>query len=258
MTQTPAYYFDILEILSTGRCPACELTRQKAIHYIDHALYGLVTDPQAQNLFAGTGGYCRRHGEMLLKIPWGSALGVAILYNRLIEDAMEALKEGTGETTAGIKRGAAAAGLFSGRGAAKKFSRDAGSDCLACKVERETEQGVLHTLAESLRSGDERILAAVEGGEGFCLYHLDLALANPLPDTAGSALRRHGLRRAERLQGELKEFIRKSDYRFSKEPMGAEGDSWSRAVAWVTGVSQEKEDTSARAGDLKRKLRGEG
>jgi hypothetical protein len=62
MTQTPAFYFDILEILSRGRCPGCELTRSKAMHYIDHALYGLVTDPHAQNLFADTGGYCRRHG----------------------------------------------------------------------------------------------------------------------------------------------------------------------------------------------------
>jgi hypothetical protein len=257
MTQTPAYYFDILEILSTGRCPACELTRQKAIHYIDHALYGLVTDPQAQNLFADTGGYCRRHGEMLLKIPWGSALGVAILYHRLIEDAVEALKEGTGEMTAGTKRNTAAAGLFSGRGGAKKLARDPGSDCLACNVERETEHGVLHTLTETLRAGDERMLAAVEGGEGFCLYHLDLALANPPSEKVGSALRRHGLRRAERLLGELAEFIRKSDYRFTGEPMGPEGDSWSRAVAWVTGVSQEKEGAGPRPGDLKRTMRGE-
>jgi hypothetical protein len=258
MTQTPAYYFDILEILSQGRCPGCELTRQKAMHYIDHALYGLVTDPRAQNKFADTGGYCRRHGEMLLKIPWGSALGVAILYNRLVEDAVEVLKEGVGETTAGDKRGGASAGLFSGRGRSKRLSRDAAVECLACAVERETEQGVVHTLIDTLKTGDEKMFAAVDGKEGFCLYHLDLALANPLPEKVGIALRRHGLRRAERLLAELKEFMRKSDYRFAKEPMGAEGDSWMRAVAWVTGVSLEKEESGPRPGDLKRKMRGEG
>ena len=228
------------------------------MHYIDHALYGLVTDPHAQNQFADTGGYCRRHGEMLLKIPWGSALGVAILYNRLIEDAAEELKAGGEESAAGERRGARALGFSPAKGRRKPLSRGDNPDCLACKVERETEQGVLHTLTESLRAGDQRMLETVNGSEGFCLYHLDLALANPLPEKVETALRRHGLRRAEQLLVELKEFMRKSDYRFTGEPMGPEGDSWTRAVAWVTGVSLEKEETSERPGDLKRKMRAEG
>jgi hypothetical protein len=258
MTQTTAFYFDILELLSRGRCPACELARRKALHYIDHALYGLVVDPQAQNLFADTGGYCRKHGEMLLKIPWGSALGVAILYNRLIEDAAEELKAGRVESASGERRGASARGLFAAKGRRKPLVRGDNPDCLACKVERETEEGVLHTLTESLRAGDERMLAAVGGSEGFCLYHLDRALSDPLPEKVETALRRHGLRRAERLLSELKEFMRKSDYRFAGEPMGPEGDSWTRAVEWVTGVSLEKDEPDSHPGDLKRKLRGEG
>jgi hypothetical protein len=257
MTQTPAFYFDILEILSRGRCPGCELTRRKALHYIDHALYGLVTDPQAQNLFADTGGYCRRHGEMLLKIPWGSALGVAILYNRLIEDAAGELKAGGKESVAGEKRGAPVSGFFPAKGRKKPLARDDHPDCLACKVERETEQGVLHTLTESLRAADQRMLEAVNGSEGFCLYHLDLALSDPLPEKVETALRRHGLRRAGHLLLELKEFMRKSDYRFTGEPMGSEGDSWMRAVAWLTGVSLEKEDAGGAPSELKRKMRGE-
>jgi len=258
LTQTPAFYFDILELLSRGRCPGCELTHRKAMHYIDHALYGLVTDPHAQNLFAGTGGYCRRHGEMLLKIPWGSALGVAILYNRLIEDAADILKEGADGTTAGVKRSVSPKGLFPAKARRRSLVRGDNPNCLACKVESETEQGVLHTLIESLRTGDGRMLEAVNGSEGFCLYHLDLALKDPLPEKVETALRRHGLRRAERLLSELKEFMRKSDYRFTGEAMGPEGDSWSRAVAWVTGVSVEKDDPDSHPGDLKRKMRSEG
>jgi hypothetical protein len=102
------------------------------------------------------------------------------------------------------------------------------------------------------------MLAAVGGSEGFCLYHLDRALSDPLPEKVETALRRHGLRRAERLLSELKEFMRKSDYRFAGEPMGPEGDSWTRAVEWVTGVSLEKDEPDSHPGDLKRKLRGEG
>jgi hypothetical protein len=251
MTQTPAFYFDILEILPRERCPACDLTRQKAMHYIDHALYGLVTDPTAQNLFADTGGYCRRHGEMLLKIPWGSALGVAILYNRLVEDAVQALKSGAGKKGGGLSLG------FLSLRRKPSLAKDGNPDCLACDVERDTEQAVLHTLVESLRAEDGRMLAAVEGSEGFCLYHLDLALQTNSDDKVDVILRRHGLRKAEHLLAELKEFIRKSDYRFTKEPMGAEGDSWSRAVAWVTGVSLGGGEPGLPPGELKRRLREE-
>lgn len=257
MTETPAFYFDILEHLSQGRCPACELVRQKPMHYIDHALYGLVTDPQAQNLFAETGGYCRRHAELLLRIPWGSALGVAILYNRLIEDAVDALKAGKEQRAGHPKHGGLSLGLFSPKDQKKSLSKDDHPDCLACKMERETEEGVLRTLVEMLRAGDQRLTGAVEGSEGFCLYHLDRALRIGADDKADAILRRHGLRRAERLLAELKEFIRKSDYRHTKEAMGAEGDSWMRAVAWVTGVSLEKDDRPFSPGELKRKMRGD-
>jgi hypothetical protein len=37
------------------------------------------------------------------------------------------------------------------------------------------------------------------------------------------------------LHGELSEFIRKHDHRFSQEPFGVEKDSWTRAVAALAG-----------------------
>ena len=254
MPETPAFYYDILELLSQGLCPACELARRKPMHYIDHALYGLVTDPHAQNLFAETGGYCRRHAGMLLKIPWGSALGVAILYNRLIEDAVEVLKAERTRSRGGSR----SLNPFAAKRRSASLARNENPDCLACKLERETEEGVVNTLVHMLRAGDRRLTEAVEGSEGFCLYHLERALQSGAEAEAGAVLRRHGLRRAEKLLAELKEFIRKSDYRHTQEEMGAEGDSWMRAVAWVTGASLEKDDRPFRPGDLKRKMRGEG
>jgi hypothetical protein len=41
--------------------------------------------------------------------------------------------------------------------------------------------------------------------------------------------------RWEQLQAELAEFIRKNDYRFSKECFEEERDSWLRATASLTG-----------------------
>ena len=46
----------------------------------------------------------------------------------------------------------------------------------------------------------------------------------------------------ERLNGELEEFLRKSDYRFQKEPFGAEKDSWQRAISAISGQYPTRRD----------------
>jgi hypothetical protein len=38
------------------------------------------------------------------------------------------------------------------------------------------------------------------------------------------------------LKGELRELIRKHDYRFIEQGFGREGDSWKRAVAAIVGL----------------------
>ena len=50
--------------------------------------------------------------------------------------------------------------------------------------------------------------------------------------SAGSSIHRKKL---EGLREELTEFIRKNDYRFKDEVMGAEGDSWRRAIVRLIG-----------------------
>lgn len=243
MKQTPAFYFDILETLSVGSCPACEILRRKSMNYIDHALYALVVDPPTQNRFAQSGGYCRRHGEMLFKIPWGSALGVAILYRRLIEDAAAGLKKSS---------------LKPGTGRKPEWERLIHPDCPACVVEQEAEQGVLAAILSTLKEKDARMLEAVAGGKGLCLRHVDAALAIAGDAEIANLLREHGLRTAQALLDDLSEFIRKSDYRFTKEQKGEEGDSWMRAVSWMTGVAREKENRGFTPGALKKRMREEG
>jgi len=242
MSQTPAFYYDILEILSVGRCPVCEIQRRKSMNYIDHALYALVVDPQTQNRFAQAGGYCRRHGEMLFRIPWGSALGVAILHRRLLEDTAEELQKADRKTAAGGK---------------KPWQRHVQPDCPACTVEREAEEGALAAILATLKAKDERMTGAVAGGKGMCLHHIDAALSVAADGETFVLLRDHGLRTARALIDELDEFIRKSDYRNTDEQQGLEGDSWIRAVSWVTGAVPEKEAKAFTPGSLKKRLREE-
>jgi hypothetical protein len=43
------------------------------------------------------------------------------------------------------------------------------------------------------------------------------------------------LQKYQSLSGELAKFIRKLDYRFSKEPKGSEADSWKRVIEQFSG-----------------------
>ncbi len=103
------------------------------------------------------------------------------------------------------------------------FSRSqAQEECPACRAEAAAE------LAAT-----ERLL---DDPSGPCLPHLQLALT-----LAGADERTRELLAAERemllaLRAELAEFVRKKDYRFAREPLGAEAGSPRRAVALVAGA----------------------
>ena len=79
----------------------------------------------------------------------------------------------------------------------------------------------------------QRLPAVIEGA--LCLPHLLLALeAVPTPREAVAALQ-PSLSYWRSLRAELDEYIRKQDYRFRHEPMGAETDAPWRAVAAMAG-----------------------
>jgi hypothetical protein len=98
-------------------------------------------------------------------------------------------------------------------------------DCRACRAEREAERRYLDALAAMPVAA---IQAPLEQGRGFlCLRHLERLPA--------SSLRAALEARLEAILAELSEFVRKSDYRFSHEARGPEGDSWLRAIRALGG-----------------------
>ena len=53
----------------------------------------------------------------------------------------------------------------------------------------------------------------------------------------------------QRLQDELREFIRKLDYRFGREAYGCEADAWRRVVALYVGMRGRREVRALPAGE---------
>jgi len=83
---------------------------------------------------------------------------------------------------------------------------------------------------------DIEMCRALEHSPGLCLPHLRQALAV----IGKNREQRHYVLNLHRekwlkLESEVKEFIRKSDYHCQGEPFGSERDSWLRTVKQVTG-----------------------
>lgn len=96
-------------------------------------------------------------------------------------------------------------------------------------------------LAASIE--EEAMQTAFKSSEGLCARHLIKLLSATSPDIrqfVGESER--GKIRA--LRAELKELIRKNDYRFAKETIGEEGDSWLRALRKTAGHFIERKGKS--------------
>jgi len=95
------------------------------------------------------------------------------------------------------------------------------------------EDDYLNTLLQHL--DDEGLATALRTSAGLCLPHFRRALQLIRDEETFHRVVEWQLDCLERLHGELDELIRKHDYRFSGEDLGAEGDAWIRAIAQVSG-----------------------
>ena len=97
--------------------------------------------------------------------------------------------------------------------------------CPACEWERSADRRYLAALE---RVPLPRLQAALAAGRGFaCLAHLA-----KLPDGPRRRLLRE---RLDAILEDLDLFLRRSDHRFSHEPMGDAGDAWLRAIRALGG-----------------------
>lgn len=219
MTDQDTPYFELRDALQAGGCPLCRLGRRAATRYIDTLNYEGVNDPGLRNTLRNAHGFCHRHAWEWTRMR-GSPLGVAIVYQNLVRDLIETLegREPVVTRARGRRRG--------------KERLAAAEVCPACRFEEEAAQRYCLTLLAHL---DEPGLAdAYAQAGGLCLPHLRALLAEA-DDAQARTVEGWQLAIYRALHGELAEFIRKHDHRFSHEPFGAEKDAWTRAVASLAG-----------------------
>jgi hypothetical protein len=224
-------YHALLEVLDCDGCPFCALVTAALERYFRTVLYEQVNDIGMRASLRESQGYCAAHGEMLRQAR--SALGSAIIHRDVLNTLARSLE--AEPLLASASRNWLRNLVDPERGPRDPLLGGA-QPCPACQRVRERELNYADTLL--LNWDDEVLQASFRSSAGLCLSHLRLTLARTRDATQFEAIRAAHLAIWRDLIGELDEFIRKNDYRFADEEIGAEGTSWSRAIDLVSGAWQ--------------------
>ena len=220
---------DLHNAYQDERCPVCALNDRDERRYIDIMLYDQVTNVQWRAQIRAARGFCVPHTTRILA-EGRSALGVALIADDLIKTVSEMLGTQTvsdGGTWARL-RGAAGAGI---RAVARRLRRS--QPCPLCAHLGMQTPVHIRSLLQDLETSMG--VAAFGAASGLCLPHLVMALDSGDPPGGLPVLIAHQQQGWQRLGAELGEFIRKSDYQFSGEPIGEERDAWRRAFRLLAG-----------------------
>lgn len=221
-------YYQVVETLREPGCALCRLGRTAAGRFLDALLYEYVNDTGMRRLLVAAHGFCPNHSQAL--VARHDALGTSILYRAIFNHLQDELEQSVPANKEDLM-----SRLREQLGGASSGSTwlAAHKPCPACERRDAAAQRALAIIAE--HAGDEELAAALAGSSGFCLPHLQVAIAQ----LQGATLAQVVDRQREVWQGleaELAEAIRKHDYRFRNEPFGAEGDAWRRAVEATAGL----------------------
>lgn len=231
MPESRAYYHDLREACAEGGCPLCSLADRSAESFINALLWEAVTDVDARRRVVASYGFCREHGWRLDR-PGGVG-GAAILMGDVIKALIAALDEPAPQLVGGSMWDRLR-GRKSGADDTDGIIQPAAA-CPVCAHVGRIEVDAAQALLVYLTPGAHTLVEAFTAGNGLCLAHLRLTLAQPGKAQAHATLVAAQRTIWQRLHGELGEYIRKLDVQFRGESFGTERDSWERALAITSG-----------------------
>lgn len=223
----PFGYYDLIEAFSQAGCAVCRLIKRDVQHHIDATLYEYVTDSGIHDRFRASRGLCAAHGHLLM--GFGNALGIATLYEAVLDKLVSISQEGLGMSpTRTLSR---LLSKSNGQALADMLAPE--QPCIACETESASNDRYADILGEHIQ--DEKLQTAYRQSDGLCLPHIRHALAHAKTDDHAKLLLTIQADIWIKLRTELAEFRRKYDFQHVDERMGAEGDSWMRAILRVGG-----------------------
>jgi len=212
-------YFNLLDALKETGCPVCFLIKKSTNKSMDDFLYESVNDAGLRQEIKASQGFCNRHAWQLHK--FGDGFGQAIVYSDLINIILRKLED--------IDKAMSLKELI------KRISPRISSRhiCMFCRQEKDVEERYVSVFLENF--DDPEFSIAYKNSFGLCLPHIVFTLKKYRNKQPGKEFLEVESPKLASLLSELKEFLRKHDYRFSNEKFGKEGDSWIRAIEKLIG-----------------------
>lgn len=228
-------YHELIRFCAAPGCPICRFVAGSVQGYLKSLFYENVNDPETRLELRHTRGFCYDHAWLLLDGEVGDALGMAIIYHDVLNFTIKEMSQADQDFRARKNWRARLKGVLSAWGAhgilatALRPHRP----CPVC-AERDT---TTHLTVEVFTSAltDETFCQAFRTSAGLCLPHLAMTF-----ERVGNARGYENLVdisqvQMNNLRQELAEFIRKNDYRFRDEKIGAEGTAWRRVIGMIVG-----------------------
>jgi hypothetical protein len=223
-------YFDLVDSFRIPGCPLCNRVKKLSLKFLDNLYYERVTDVWTRVGLRKAKGFCNWHAWMSIDLPSNNS-GIAIIYKDLLDFEI-------GELSKWIKRKGLSNKRINFKHLRKRsdtFFLTCGNkaSCPTCKSIEEHEKMTINTLLDFI--DEEAFCQEFERSSGVCLRHLVHIMQTFSEHPNLKLLVEKQLKKYQSLSDELGEFIRKLDYRFSKEPKGSEVDSWKRVIKQFTG-----------------------
>jgi Family of unknown function (DUF6062) len=226
---------DWIEALQTPGCALCHMGQRKSLRYVETLLNEAVIDVDQRDTWREARGLCHWHAWMATETPH-SAGSVAILYADVLHHDREHLAALT----------AAAPATWRWRSQRSLAQRLQGwlrawrqqRACPVCHLWREQEQLYLHVLLDDWQ--EPELAQAFAASSGLCWRHTLLLVEHGRQHAHVQAVLTAQQVHLQRLQDELREFIRKLDYRLARQPYGSEADAWRRVVTLYVGMRGEQ------------------
>jgi len=227
----PFTYHDLIEACEESGCPICYLSQKLVAKYLKMLFYDSGNDPEIRDRIRRRKGFCYEHSWLVLDARLGSALALAIVSRDLVQSFLPAVPS--------IHQKANFLAKIKGKLQTTKWQTTIDKwltpqePCLACQQHDLVEERIVKTFIESLEK--ENFLAVLKKSDGICRPHLHQLLASPISPNSAEKIIKLTTEKWGQLSEELTEFIRKHDFRYSKEEIGIERDSYKRAIAALVG-----------------------
>ena len=231
--------YNLLEACREPGCPVCRLEQRSVERYLDNLFYENVNSSGVRENLRLSMGFCREHAWMTVNQNLGDALGFAIIYHDVIGATLERLDKDVPPPTrrwAGLLKRIPEE--VSARVYKAVFALTPQKHCPVCQKRDEMLSTIVSELVENI--GQPEMADALQASDGLCMPHLRQALQSVQDVAACEKLIDIHREKLETLHADLAELIRKNDYRFMKEELGKEGNSWLRAVAMTVGNTKSR------------------